>query len=144
MSNWEENKAKWIAALESGDYEQGREYLKEPVDYQEDFSEPNRYVYCCLGVLKEVIPVSDPSINEATEDGSYLTEFYLNDVDFPNDLETAIRLAKIADADDRFNAGGVDHDNLDQMYKETQTVLASLNDTGFSFTEIAKFIKENM
>jgi hypothetical protein len=46
-----ELKAKWIAALRSGDYKKGRVSLR---------SEENRY--CCLGVLCEVMNVQVPIV----------------------------------------------------------------------------------
>lgn len=48
-------KAKWVAALESGAYEQGRGQLKtaqsrDPLDVRSELVT----TYCCLGVLREI------------------------------------------------------------------------------------------
>ena len=42
-------KAKWVKALRSGGYLQGKQYLKQTDDGV-------NYSYCCLGVLKEIEP----------------------------------------------------------------------------------------
>lgn len=42
-------KAKWVAALRSGDFAQGRDWLA-----QEDPEDNNKLLMCCLGVLCEL------------------------------------------------------------------------------------------
>ena len=44
-------KKKWLEALRSGEYEQGKELLKE--------SFHGSTTYCCLGVLREVAPLKE-------------------------------------------------------------------------------------
>jgi hypothetical protein len=55
-----ELKDKWIAALRSGDYQQGRYVLKQ-------FKSTN-YQYCCLGVLCEITEGQNPSHQEESYD----------------------------------------------------------------------------
>ena len=55
----QEWKDKWVAALRSGDYEQGREGLR---DYK------NRY--CCLGVLCDIVIAENPHLKWNKEDDS--------------------------------------------------------------------------
>lgn len=45
----QEVKARWVAALRSGEYEQGQHLLRQPMGATE--------MYCCLGVLCEVVGV---------------------------------------------------------------------------------------
>jgi hypothetical protein len=54
-----EVKQKWVAALRSGNYEQGKNYLKT-------FNGK----FCCLGVLCDILP--DPGWHEVEEDDGQL------------------------------------------------------------------------
>ena len=46
-------KAKWVAALRSGEYEQGKSYLVQDVWSEDDESNVSA-AYCCLGVLQKL------------------------------------------------------------------------------------------
>lgn len=45
---------RWLNALESGDYKQGKRELKSLVSFQGDTDKPVYHSYCCLGVLCEL------------------------------------------------------------------------------------------
>lgn len=111
-----EIKAKWVAALTSGEYEQTRNYLRRVGNG-----------YCCLGVLCEVVDpgqwqgghVSICSYAGKYADGGSNPAF----ISFPP--------AELLDA-----AG--------LKYTEAQT-LAALNDKeGASFEQIAQYIQERL
>lgn len=82
-----ELKAKWVAALRSGDYKQGRAYLERDG------------AYCCLGVLCKILglPTDDPQKTNAGADVT--SELYrpLRDL-----LPSAFR--KLTDLNDAFKA----------------------------------------
>lgn len=66
----EELKARWVEALRSGDYTQGRRALYNPTDN----------TYCCLGVLcdvmgREVVPF-DPSEADANDNAVNCAAYY--------------------------------------------------------------------
>lgn len=130
----QEVKAKWLEALRSGNYVQGREELR-PRHYS------GGYAYCCLGVLcdvyqketgkgewREIGCGSWDSSFDATEEGAPVTDkswsslpqavvkwagFYTNDPTVPNP-----------------KGNGKD-----------RITLANLNDAGTSFEELAEIIE---
>lgn len=111
-----EIKAKWIAALTSGEYEQTRNYLHRTGDG-----------YCCLGVLCEVM---DPGqwrngICVSAYGGKYLPDSNLQ-IEF-----SSFPPSKLLDA-----AG--------LSYTQAQT-LAGLNDRDWApFEQIAQYIQEQL
>lgn len=120
-----ENIQKWVEALESGEYSQGRMALKTEVGL------------CCLGVACEVSGLTEIQVygnrtyiyraKEIPEDKSrnYLplsVQRWLG-VDSPN--------PRVSDP-----RKGVDDDEI-----AFKTHLANLNDEGFSFKEIAELIR---
>lgn len=118
------NIKKWLAALRSGDYEQGMGQLCIPVNKTDEGENPQ---YCCLGVAcyitkkgKERInkwakkPFVPPSVFDFDE------HFGLSEKFLPSDANLA-----------------PDESNPVQRY------LADLNDTdGFSFSQIARKIEQ--
>ena len=78
-------KAKWVAALRSGDYKQGQHYLKTPDD-----------TYCCLGVLCEIAgwPTDDP-------EGDTTLPPYIPHIELLGE-DTVMRLAGINDRSTSF------------------------------------------
>jgi len=54
-------KAKWVAALRSGDYKQGRGHLVQDVWSEVAPIQVDHTEYCCLGVL-QCLSVSDPDM----------------------------------------------------------------------------------
>lgn len=114
-----ELKTKWVAALRSGEYEQGRNYLCN--DHSGD------YTFCCLGVLCDLINPNGwrSPTTDADEDGNYETEnvrYFDHMADFPA-------------AELLIDAG---------LTIPIATNLASKNDNGTPFAEIADYIEENL
>ena len=113
----QELKAKWVAALRSGEYKQG---------YGRLFS-PREKSYCCLGVLCDVI---DPKGWDmvTSEDGKEYCNGHV--LDAPHvDPQGAI-------------SEYVDGNIID---KALQVQLANKNDSrNYNFTEIAMFIEANV
>lgn len=103
-----EIKAKWIEALRSGKYEQGRGRLR---------SEDNKY--CCLGVLCDLI---DPGkwVKHEGSDYSYGAGEHATGIPREGDVEVA------------------------QVPSNWIGTLASRNDFGANFHQIAHIIEENL
>ena len=87
-----ELKAKWVAALRSGDYKQGTEFLK--AGSATEISN-GQHEYCCLGVLCEILnipsvpypnaagEVYDYKFGEAGQDAGLIpTNYFHNDLGF--------------------------------------------------------------
>ena len=107
-----ETKSKWVTALRSGKYEQGKTLL----------SEHNKY--CCLGVL---VCIRD-----------YPIEYKFNDTRiFCYDYDCGI--PPEADEYSIFGALG----NFTGFYINNYDNLARLNDSGYSFEEIADIIEKH-
>lgn len=118
-----EIKKRWVAALRSGKYVQGKGRLKQRRDHEKS-------KYCCLGVLAE-IAVQDGVIDppRKREDGSYE---YDGDA---HTLGTKVQeWAGLCDANPIMCGVG----------KADYASLARLNDDGMSFTEIADVIEKQL
>jgi len=120
-------KARWLAALRSGNYKQGKSYLH---NRDED-------TYCCLGVLCDLYVKDHPDqlVAVAVEDtspfGKQCTK-YGN----PGEGQISSLPWKIQD-----------WSGIDSQYgyiRELGVSLAVLNDEGKSFEEIAKIIEEKL
>ena len=108
-------KAKWIKALRSGKYKQGKQYLK------------SRGRYCCLGVLCEVL-----GMKPTRENGRWIYE------DSSTVLPSqAMRTARIYN-----NQVGVRWPV--QFRDENHFILTGLNDAGASFKFIADVIEKQL
>jgi hypothetical protein len=104
-------KAKWIAALVSGKYEQGRKTLKMgPADGPR---------HCCLGVLCDINKVKD-----------------FEDLQFPLVKDRKKLGFELSAADKRYLNVNCEDDDYPVF-----TTLSEYNDTGKSFTWIARYIK---
>jgi len=108
-------KEKWIAALRSGSYEQGKSYLFDGEGY------------CCLGVACALVGVQD-SLMEDRSWPWYLKGYLPNN--FPKLLLEDIT---------NYNP---DHPTSRQ--KTPVTKLAAMNDHGRSFKYIANWIEKNL
>lgn len=106
-------KAKWLEALRSGEYEQGRNALNENGNY------------CCLGVLCDVAVKSGLAL-EVGERGQ-ITEYDGLTAYLPDRVK---RWAALYDHNPRVPIGPLG------------TSLANLNDQGKTFSEIADLIEE--
>jgi hypothetical protein len=107
-------KEKWIAALESGKYEQGRDRLRRNDD-----------TFCCLGVLCDIVNVSG--------------WFKDDDGDWQHGTPGLAGFATLT-PEVRQVAGISDTEAL----RDHEGELARKNDCGQPFTEIAQWIRENM
>ena len=124
-------KNQWVDALRSGRYEQGVGGLRTQTD------DGDRY--CCLGVLCDILPeVVWEAPSEASGDRRY-TAVYVETTDDPDDLPERARHAGYLPYD-LANALGLSVENT--RAGQTQTNLASLNDTGASFAHIADVMEE--
>lgn len=105
-------KARWVAALRSGEYKQGTETLRTDDDH-----------FCCLGVLTDLCVkeglvsqwVTDPDSDYSVEDTFGIAP------------ESVVRVTGLPGGDPVISGG------------ET---LSCLNDSGSSFEEIANLIEE--
>ncbi len=114
-----ERKELWLAALESGEFEQGKRELR---------TSDGRY--CCLGVACEVY-------RRETGDGSWLSDAF-NSYDFkPGDGDSAWSSLPPAVAE---WYGLPSHDPT-VVGPNGREALAMLNDAGHSFAEIAGWIR---
>lgn len=114
------NQEKWLQAIESGDYPQGRQYLNK------------NNKFCCLGVACELFSVVVGSFSASEND---LVTCYGNEEEdescyclAPADTTRTLAL--------RDDAGRIDG-------KSEYNSLASMNDNNLDFPTIAKFIREN-
>ena len=117
-------KTKWLNALRSGEYAQGSGVLRDPEDK-----------FCCLGVLTDLVikdgegswqkSPNKHSYGTLTPDGRNADDCYLPDwVMAKTDIDSPY-------GEVRFSDGG-------------WARLASMNDKGATFEEIANVIEENL
>lgn len=121
-------KARWIAALRSGNYNQTRGCLGAIN------TETGSQAHCCLGVLCEILSI--PSQRKATDVHNVVELAYGN----PNELpERAILPTSAQEAAglDAANPSAVTVSGLDSS-------LAELNDMGKTFDEIADIIEAQL
>ncbi len=111
------NAKKWIKALRSGKYKQGKQTLKRNDEF------------CCLGVACEIFKDElDLHIEEAKTDRGDVIIYYNNKAgSLPNEVRKHIGL--------RYSAGATD--NLSLRH------LSSMNDSGKTFDEIADHLEAN-
>lgn len=107
-------KAKWIAALRSGDYRQVQGYLH------------NEGGFCCLGVLCDLAAV--PFTEGPSDDTDGLVRFY--------DFGARHRNEEMICGDMR--------EGLKTGFSDLALELAEMNDHGRSFAEIADWIEANI
>jgi hypothetical protein len=113
-------KAKWTAALRSGNYQQGTEYLQMRVDGES--------YYCCLGVLCELaiearISVSATEHTSSTRGGYSYVLYNNGNVGLPPG--TVLAWARLEE-------------------KDMQDLIEMNDNKGTSFHGIAKHIDENL
>jgi hypothetical protein len=111
-----EFKKKWVEALRSGDYKQGRGYLCNARTIE----------FCCLGVACELI---DKNVIRKELDGTV--------VKYRLDCESVFSKASMT---------MLSPELLDfvGLYRPHAADLAAMNDTGTSFAEIADYIQEKL
>lgn len=134
-------KAKWLAALRSGEYEQAQGYLGRTVT-----NENGEQVmgYCCLGVLCQVAVAEGVILPPETigdERGDMLA-YGSDEVDLPVAVQQWAGLDN-ADPGVRTPEGARDAHFYVGSEQPNRTTLASLNDAdGFTFAQIADVIEE--
>jgi hypothetical protein len=112
----QEIKAKWVAALRSGEYKQGQKYLNGAGGF------------CCLGVLCDLAVKEGLAEWKVCESWGYLSvQGY-----------TAVLPMSIA------KWAGLPMLDLGPEIGPSGASLAHLNDGGFSFTQIASLIEEKL
>lgn len=107
-------KEKWIAALRSGEYEQGTGEL-----YNKKLNS-----FCCLGIAGVIAGISLEDLNSKT---------YLGD-----DYEWHVKNKNVPECLMRHGAKELSKSNPEYLQ------VAKMNDQGKSFTEIADWIEENL
>jgi hypothetical protein len=110
-------KAKWVAALRSGEYKQGKAYLNGPGGF------------CCLGVLCDLmVKEGDAPDWAANPEGEKSV--------FANWLTTLPPHVAIW--------AELQHDEFGPRIGPNEESLAALNDGGMPFTQIAALIEEKL
>lgn len=118
-----EVKQKWCDALRSGEYEQGKTFLK--VKYKGEY----KYRYCCLGVLCEILEDRlDLSVSKVNMEEGMSILFNENNTGLPKKVQEFTGLSK--------------YGNIDE--EDDEDSLASYNDSGeYTFDQIADIIEES-
>lgn len=127
-----EIKTKWVAALRSGEYRQGRNVLKQR---HGDKDTPQ---YCCLGVLCEIAIAEGVKVEVGSVEGNaHGTEVITYDGAYELPPDSVWLWAGMSD-----NNPSVDYSTEDD--EEVSNVVAELNDDGYSFEQIAEWIEKSL
>ena len=128
-----EVKQKWIGALRSGKYEQGSEKLRSPNGY------------CCLGVLCDLYVKENNkewNFNGYDEDGDetnpHPMDYWCFDGEYEFLPQSVMDWAKLYLRNPILRV-----DDNDEMFEFNEEV-STLNDEGYSFSEIADLIEAQM
>lgn len=115
-------KEKWVAALRSGEYKQGKDALMRETEEGQEF--------CCLGVLCDLAVQSGLPV-ELGQTGLYdpRATYDLEEGHLPRSVR---EWAGLDDRDPRVRVGS------------STRSLSSLNDRGTSFRDIARLIEEQL
>ena len=120
--------AEVVAALRSGDYEQGKEVLKSSFD--------NEHRFCCLGVAEELSGCFAPSDQEPTS-----LRFDWHDI-----YGTSYTSDKLAESLGEWGlfikAMTSEHERQPGVVPAVMYHLAKMNDDGYTFNEIANEIED--
>lgn len=109
-------KSKWVEALRSGEYKQGQGRLND------------RDLFCCLGVLCEVlIKDEDAELNSLIKN-KVPCAFDLDCMSYDNDSKVVPNRVRLA---------------ADLSVRQVHDLI-SRNDSGFTFEQIAEYIEENL
>lgn len=129
-----EVKAKWLAALRSGDYEQGRDALRTGTRHRQ---------YCCLGVLCD-LAVKEGIIGQPIlidRDWTYGDTTHTSWSALPL---TVAQWAGLYNPDDLSHTSGFGIDAMATSPEGDRTSLSSLNDSGKTFEQIADIIEDQL
>lgn len=110
----------WLSALRSGEYEQGKHFLMRETDAST--------CYCCLGVLSKIQGRLTPDGWDAQEPTPKTAE----ELAYDNPCFPTFR----------FGDGTFPHKCYAQLEKSKCSSLASCNDNGLSFLQIADIIEQ--
>ncbi len=130
-------KAKWLAALRSGEFTQGRNYLAMGA------------TYCCLGVLCELAAragVVDKRLHSGYEDEQHAPRLYGSNL---SELPSPVMLWADLDGDPLVIVDALPVKSLgvaipNELLSEEKVTLAALNDAGVLFREIADIIEREL
>lgn len=114
MSLHPQLKKRWVEALRSGKYKQGRQYLRDQSDQ-----------YCCLGVLCDI-----------TEKGKWYEAVSVTDRRKP-----VYRYVPLGRTEGTIAYLPRDIQDKAGLTTSTETTLAKMNDKGWSFKKIADWIE---
>jgi len=129
-----EIKDRWVAALKSGTYQQGRGYLKQSDGYNSAF--------CCLGVLCDLY----------LQDGLDTSLWCLSEADYTDGQEvfdtpgecTETHLPRVVREWSGIRTDNAEFSMFDEELGGTITeCLVDMNDTGAGFEQIAEAIEKN-
>jgi hypothetical protein len=125
-----ELKAKWVAALRSGEYLQGKGVLKK-------VNKDDEIRYCCLGVLCEVAGLElEEDLSKPT--GTAKVNYGVRDTQGDWIVTTSIPESLAG----QFGLGL--QDLPDGNFYDPQNPLIDKNDNGVTFAKIADWIEENL
>lgn len=116
-------KEAWLKALRSGEYQQGRDFLHRDSSF------------CCLGVLCDLYAKSTGNGNWVVQGDN---EFYTF-VSSSGDMDTCLPESVLSWADMPIYAP----EGAPELKASNQS-LAGLNDAGFTFSQLADYIEENL
>ena len=113
-----EPQLKWINALESGKYNQGRFALK--------YSNKKETKYCCLGVACEIFK-DELNLHEVTASGN--SSFNNRAAHLPKEVMEHLNMIGSA--------------GEEKEYDSQESLMYKNDDGGWNFSRIAQFIREN-
>lgn len=113
---------KWVAALESGKYRQTTRQLVNCINGERS--------YCCLGVLCEVIKEMDGPVKDTIFSGAALQNY------------AGFQFVTSEGSTGMFSSLNDEALKWTGLNQIVQSTLISMNDSGASFPEIAKWLKE--
>ena len=119
----QEWKDKWVAALKSGNYEQGTGCLR------------NKDRFCCLGVLCDII-------NKELEVGKWDNKYFNNNDHYVFRINDTIDHGGLPLQIQEIAGIGSRSGSINYINKKYET-LSYLNDKGSTFEQIAEIIEEN-
>jgi hypothetical protein len=130
---------KWVKALRSGKYKQGKSFLKQ-------FNSKGQPKHCCLGVLCELYNDTMKKNHKRTISVKSHDDLHIDYVTFANKDDSLPAVVRKW-AGIKNEMGTFDYHEKDAygIFKRTRTkCLADLNDTGKKFSTIADIIDKNV
>lgn len=139
---WEQIKNEWVSELRSGAWTQGADTLVSEYYGDNDWRSDPQYVHCCLGVLACMLTESRVStMPYSDEDGTLLDNLVMQTLGFPSRMGVSV-----LDKARSINQEKASKPAIEKLFLsdpvDTQKVLATLNDNGFTFLEIADIVEE--